>query len=264
MHNYNSLEKTLHKVALSSRFIREITFDIESLLFPSKNLIENHVFISGLARSGTTILLNALYKSDMYASLTYADMPFIMAPNLWSKLTTKKNIYEFKERKHLDGIKFSINSPEAFEEVFWKTFQDNKLDSFHKFNIFTNNIMNKYKKKRYISKNNQNIKRITKISNALPSSKVLIPFRNPVQHAYSLLSQHKRFIKLSNKDQFISTYMKLIGHTEFGCNYYPFYKKNLNFRNDWDINHWVEQWYLIYSNFYKNLLNKKKHEIYLL
>ena len=70
MYNYNLIEKNLHKLALSSRLIRETTFDIEKLLFPSKAINNNYVFITGVARSGTTILLNSIYRSDLYASLT--------------------------------------------------------------------------------------------------------------------------------------------------------------------------------------------------
>ena len=51
--------------------------------------------------------------------------------------------------------------------------------------------------------------------------------------------------------------MKWIGHTEFGPNYIPIYKQNLNFPNDLEINHWIEQWYLTYSDSFQLLKNKK-------
>ena len=75
----------MHQFALSSKFMREVTFDFESTYLSSLCETENHVFIIGLARSGTTILLNALHKSNIFASLSYADMPFVLAPNMWSK-----------------------------------------------------------------------------------------------------------------------------------------------------------------------------------
>ncbi len=257
MYKYNLIEKNLHKLVLSSRLIRETTFDIEKLLFPSRAINNNYVFITGVARSGTTILLNSIYRSDLYASLTYSDMPFILAPNLWSKISIKTNNSIMKERMHGDGIEFNINSPEAFEEVFWKTFNEKNLDSFEKFSIFTNNVMNKYNKKRYLSKNNQNIKRVSIISNHFPLSKILITFRDPIQQAFSLLTQHKKFINLEKKDSFISKYMLLIGHTEFGYNYTPLIKRNLIFKNVLDINHWIEQWYLVYKRCFENYSNTK-------
>ena len=191
MNNYSWLEQKLHKFALSSQFMREVTFDFESTNLLSSSVSENHVFITGLARAGTTILLNALYESNNFASLTYADMPFVLAPNLWSKISLKRGDTELKERAHGDGIKVSTESPEAFEEVFWKTFYDEEFEELEdKFRAYVGNILYKYKKERYLSKNNQNIKRVELISEIFTHSKILIPFREPIQHAYSLSLIH--------------------------------------------------------------------------
>ena len=258
MNNYSWLEQKLHKFALSSQFMREVTFDFENTNITSTNETENHIFITGLARSGTTILLNALYKSNVFASLSYADMPFVLAPNLWSKISFKKRDLKLKERAHGDGIKVSTESPEAFEEVFWKTFAEEEYEELEdKFRVYVGNIIYKYKKERYLSKNNQNIRRINLITSIFSNSKILIPFRNPIQHAYSLLTQHKKFIEESKNDQFISKYMKWIGHTEFGPNYIPIYNQNLNFHNDLEINHWIEQWYLTYNDAFQLSKNKQ-------
>ena len=51
--------------------------------------------------------------------------------------------------------------------------------------------------------------------------------------------------------------MKWIGHTEFGPNYVPIHNENIKFKNDYDINHWIEQWYLTYSNVFKLIKNKQ-------
>ncbi len=258
MNNYSWLEQKLHQFALSSQFMREVTFDFESsyMQFPKVN--EDNIFITGLARAGTTILLNALYKSNEFASLSYLDMPFVLAPNLWSKISFKKKVLNLKERAHGDGIKVSPESPEAFEEVFWKTFSNEEFDELEeKFRAYVRNILYKYKKVRYLSKNNQNIKRVELLISIFNDSKILIPFREPIQHAYSLLTQHKKFIDYSKNDKFISKYMKFIGHTEFGPNYIPIHNQNLNFHNNLEINHWIEQWYLTYSNSFKSLKNKQ-------
>ena len=258
MNNYSWLEQKLHKFALSSQFMREVTFDFESTNIVPLSETGDHVFITGLARSGTTILLNALYKSNIFASLSYADMPFVLAPNLWSKISFKKKDLKFKERAHGDGIKVSTDSPEAFEEVFWKTFNEVDSDELEeKFRVYVGNIVHRYKKERYLSKNNQNIKRVELISSIFTQSKIIIPFRDPIQHSYSLLIQHEKFIKDSRIDKFISKYMKLIGHTEFGPNYIPIQNQNLNFPNDLEINHWIEQWFLTYSDSFQSLKNKK-------
>ena len=257
MNNYSWLQQKLHHFALSYQFMREVMFDIENSAISINQINENHVFVLGLARSGTTILLNALYESNEFASLSYGDMPFVLAPNLWSKLSFNKQDSDLVERAHGDGIKISKESPEAFEEVFWMTFAEDDEDTIEKFKNYVQLINHKYQKQRYLSKNNQNIRRLELISNTFPNSKILIPFRNPIQHAYSLLSQHQRFIKDSKKDNFISNYMKWIGHTEFGPNYIPIHDKNLYFEDDLNINHWLEQWHLTYQNCYENLKNKE-------
>ena len=258
MNNYSWLEQKLHQLALSSQFMREITFDFESTNVSASNEIENHIFITGLARAGTTILLNALYKSNLFASLSYSDMPFVLAPNLWSKISFKTINLELKERAHRDGILVSSESPEAFEEVFWKTFAEEEYEELEeKFRTYVMNVIYKYKKDRYLSKNNQNIRRVNLLTSIFKNSKILIPFREPIQHAYSLLNQHKKFIKESKSDNFISEYMKWIGHTEFGANYIPIHNQDLNFNNYFEINHWIEQWYLTYNDAYKLLKNKQ-------
>jgi len=248
MNNYSKLQQKLHQLALSSQFMREITFDVETSLISTKEMNDNHVFIAGLARSGTTILLNALYKSNQFSSLSYQDMPFVLAPNLWSRLSFNKQDTNLVERAHGDGIKVSTESPEAFEEVFWKTFDEYDESIKDKFCNYVRLINQKYKKKRYLSKNNQNIRRIELISSIFPNSKILIPFRNPIQQSYSLLSQHLQFIESAKNDKFVSDYMRWIGHTEFGPEYIPIYNKNLIFEDYMDINHWLEQWLLTYQN----------------
>jgi hypothetical protein len=256
MNNYSWLQQRLHQIALSSQFMREVTFDAESSSASCTQNNDNHVFVVGLARSGTTVLLNALFESREFASLSYQDMPFVLAPNLWSKLSFANKDIELVERAHGDGIKISLESPEAFEEVFWMTFNENNEDTKEKFKTYTQLIKQRYQKERYLSKNNQNIKRLELISSAFPHSKILIPFRDPAQHANSLLAQHQKFIEDSKKDKFIYSYMKWIGHTEFGPNYIPIHNKNLSFKNGCDVNHWLEQWYLTYLNCYETFEDK--------
>lgn len=258
INKYSWLQKKLHNVALSSKFMRETSFDLENIFFSNECNKNNHIFICGLARSGTTSLFNAIHESNKFASLTYADMPFVLAPNFWSKLYYSNKNIKSDERAHGDGINISINSPEAFEEVFWKTFNDSQKDSLLKYQVFVNNVKKKYNKNRYLCKNNHNIKRLNLISDIYPNAKIFILCRDPIQQANSILIQHKKFIKESKKDNFISEYMKLIGHTEFGASYRPIYTVDLQYLNDLNINHWLEQWYLSYKEcLKKNVRNDK-------
>ena len=254
MNNYSFFQRQLHRLILSSQFFREITYGIERTVYSpkiKKNSEEHHVFITGLARSGTTILLHAIHGTGIFASLTYDDMPFILAPNLWSSLSINKNHKKHEERAHQDGIQVSTNSPESFEEIFWKTIGDTGEDVNTSFKEFVNLVLLRYSKERYLSKNNQNILRIQQIFSVYPSATLLIPFRNPLQHANSLLQQHTKFIKMSNGDEFVADYMKYTGHSEFGRGYVPIMSANLQYTDHYSLNHWLEQWLLTYTNVLK-------------
>ena len=55
-----------------------------------------------------------------FETLTYRDMPFILAPLLWDKISRPlRKAGEKVERAHGDGMMVSFDSPEAFEEVVW-------------------------------------------------------------------------------------------------------------------------------------------------
>ena len=111
MNNYSFLEQLLHKIVLSSKFLKEMSCDLEKYIFLKfcDDYPDNHVFITGLARSGTTILLNSIHQTNIFGSLTYDDMPFILSPNLWSKINGNGFQKESIERTHGDGIIISTN-----------------------------------------------------------------------------------------------------------------------------------------------------------
>ncbi|MDC0931949.1 sulfotransferase [Methylophilaceae bacterium] len=264
MNNYSVLQRFLHRIVLSSQLIREIMFDVDQSIFLKKSNIfpDEHVFVAGLARSGTTVLLNAIHQSNEFASLTYDDMPFVLAPNFWKKISFTKNHGEPKERAHGDGVRISTDSPEAFEEVFWKTFTNNSIISDELFIKFISLILKKNNKTRYLSKNNQNIRRLDFIGKIFPSSVILIPFRDPLQQAFSLHSQHMRFIKEQKKDSFVRNYMNWIGHSEFGLDYRAINSSYLSYPNEMELNHWLEQWYFTYNSILK--LCDKYDQFYLI
>ena len=135
-----------------------------------------------------------------------------------------------------------------FSQVFFIIFHHIDSDTFVEFTNFIHLLCIKNNKQRYLSKNNQNIKRVSYLIKNYVNSKIILPFREPLQHAFSLYSQHKKFISLQKEDDFIRTYMSWIGHSEFGLDYSPLYVNNLKYSNFNDINHWLEQWYLSYND----------------
>ena len=248
MQNYSTIQRFLHDFVLSKKFINKSLFELEKIIYLKNNDIKNqsHVFITGLPRSGTTSLLNFLYSSNDYASLTYKNMPFILSPH-FSKLFNKNNI-PVTERLHADGITFDINSPEAFDEVFFNNdeeFIKNELVNYIRLILLSKN------KNKYLSKNNLNYKRIDLIRSLLPNSVFLITIREPLQHSYSLLNQHLHFNQLQQENDFIRRYMNYLGHNEFGLNHKA-WNNPTRFNNSKDINYWLEQWSLFYQNILKN------------
>jgi len=247
MQNYSYIQKFLHDLVLGKKIINKSLFELEKIIYLKNRDIKNqsHVFITGLPRSGTTSLLNFLYSSDEYASLTYSNMPFILSPN-FSRFFYKKNIIK-KERVHGDGINFDNNSPEALDEIFFdnnEEFVENELVNYIQLILLNKN------KDKYLSKNNLNYKRIDLIQSILPNSVFLIPIREPLQHANSLLSQHLHFSQLQKKNDFIKRYMNYLGHNEFGLNHKP-WNNSIFFKDFNNINYWLEQWYLFYKFVYK-------------
>ena len=86
-----------------------------------------------------------------------------------------------------------------------------------------------------------------------PRCLFLIPIRDPLQHSYSLLKQNQHFSSLQREDDFIRRYMNYLGHNEFGLDHKP-WNNSINFTDNENINYWLEQWIL----FYTNILEKYK------
>jgi len=272
---YNFWSRLTHRIALQSKAVAEISFDLENITSSEKitSLLGKHVFVSGLARSGTTMLMRYLYETGKFRSLTYLDMPFVLMPNTWKKIARPKISNEHKERAHKDGIMVSFDSPEAFEEVFWRVFTGNeyikedRLKLYHidkevlkKYQDYVNNILlsgNADTQTRYLSKNNNNVLRLNYINECFPNAFIIIPFRDPLQHALSLLNQHLHFSKIQAGDKFSLDYMNWLGHFEFGLNQKPFHLDDDETFNKMrrydktDLNFWLLSW----LNYYKYINN---------
>ena len=285
--NYNLIDKALHYLAFSIPGLQSLLADLENDLYESKlSKIElsNEVFITGLPRSGTTLLLDFLYKTDEFCTFSYRHMPFILTPLFWKKLTSpfskeSKDI----ERAHGDGMKVSFDSPEAFEEVIWLNYLKNtyvksdriiplstkttskrfakQLQSTIKKLILEQQIqVTDSKQSRYLSKNNLNCSRLSVISTLFPDAKVLVPFREPMSHVGSLMKQHKLFNNMHADDKFAKKYMQWLGHYDFGENFKPIdfdcwldnYSGNIDYN---DESFWLSYWVASYSNILQHISN---------
>ena len=266
--SYSFLDKLLHYLALQSNSIAELSFELDQNMVKDElNGVggQRHVFISGLARAGTTILMRQFYNTGQYCSLTYQDMPFILAPNIWGKLReiSKRNL-ENIERAHGDALMVSADSPESLDEVFWRVFAGSEYlnksylkpheppeDIIHKYIHYIEAILlaSSPKHNRYLSKNNNNILRLNTIHKAFPNTLILIPFRNPIPHAYSLLQQHHRFSELQTESKFTLSYMTWLCHHEFGLDHRPILPVGTvpPDHSTNSLNYWLHIWCDIYS-----------------
>lgn len=274
--NYSILERSLHWLALEPLAVRRMAFDLErSFFLPNiKHQDEEGkpiaargaVYVCGLARSGTTMVLRILEQTGLFRSLSYRDMPFVMAPNLWKLLNSrwKKNV-EPIPRAHGDSMVIDVDSPEAFEEVFWNTFRADKAkdncfcnspseeatSAFADYRLIITNSMNKQagqQNYRYLSKNNNNLLRIETLT-ADMSGTILLMFRNPVATAISLYNQHRNFSTIQRIDRFTHNYMKWLAHHEFGLGHLPFCfalaEMCPSLKPD-NPNYWLDYWNAVY------------------
>lgn len=268
--NYSVLDQLLHRIAFSSPAVQLTAADIEKRVLGStygRVAAERPIFITSLPRAGTTILLEALSRFPSTATNTYRDMPFLLAPILWSRVSRgfHKHIAA-RERAHGDGVQFSYDSPEAFEEVLWRSFWPQKYtdsgillwgaeDYLSDAGAFLGEHMKKIislrrpdrtADGRYLSKNNANIARLDLISRMFPQAKILVPIRHPLEHAVSLLRQHRNFIDLHQTDAFIRSYMADIGHYEFGELHrpiaFPETEALLSNRDPLQLDYWLAYW----------------------
>ena len=241
---YSWADRALHKLAFRSGGMQVALADIEDQLFKGELAAvkaDRPLFVTGLPRAGTTILLTLLARTGAFASHTYRDMPFVLCPLFWNMLTRRFQVQDAaRERAHGDGLMVAVDSPEAFEEMLWvqfwpKHYKNSYIDEWQtcddaEFLDFFRKHLGKVvllraganaAECRYVSKNNLNIARLSGLPAALPDAKFVVPFRPPVQHAASLLKQHLAFLETHRGDPFASAYMRGVGHFDFGVHLLP-------------------------------------------
>ena len=248
--HYSGPDRFFHYLAFAGPGMLKSASRLEDRMMPALAATPERppIFVTSLARAGTTALLNALSAIPSLATHTYRDMPFLTAPVLWDKMTGgSKRAVERRERAHGDGLEIALDSPEAFEEVLWKMFWPEKFagqriglwhgsgaDAKPEAEQFMAHHMAKIVgarrrerpagaalPERYCSKNNANIARLDYLAQAFPGCRIVIPVRRPESHAASLLRQHRNFSAIQAEDDFVRRYMRDIGHYEFGLIHKP-------------------------------------------
>ena len=268
--NYSRLDRTIHRIAFAQPAIQLAAADMEDSMFGSAYepfRARRPVFISSLPRAGTTLMLQTLNRFPTVASHTYRDMPFVLAPVIWRRISaTFRKKAQQQERAHGDGMTVDYDSPEAFEEVFWKThwpdkYRDDRIELWrhddadaeagdffrrHMRKVVFLRCPERPEDGRYVSKNNGNIARLEFLKREFSDAAVVVPVREPLQHANSLHRQHLNFASMQEQDPFVRRYMADIGHYEFGDLHrpiaFPGIDEMLGGRSPDTLEYWLGYW----------------------
>lgn len=280
---YSGLDRFLHRFAFGAVWLQKALSDVEDRLYAGRLSaveIRHPVFVTALPRAGTTLLLETLASLGRFATHTYRNMPFVLLPLLWHALWSRFQAPGVVvERAHGDGVAVGPDSPEAFEEVVWRAFWPEKyledrlvtwtaadrdaagdFDAFFRSHVAKIIVLQALREPagpgpetvRYLSKNNANVSRIPKLAGLFPDAVVLVPFRNPLDHAASLLRQHLRFRQAHAAEPFTKRYMADLGHLEFGANLRPVDFDGWLRRDDLERAHtpdfWLRYWCAAYGH----------------
>ncbi|NVM35675.1 MAG: sulfotransferase [Candidatus Lokiarchaeota archaeon] len=239
--------------------------------------IEKPIYITGLARAGTTIILEMLSKHLDVATHQYKHILMPYLPYWFSLIANRIKIYTKPfERFHKDGIIVSRESPEALEEIFWRKFFDNYHDeniskvlsgdvSNSKFEKFYRNHIRKLifnqNRSRYLAKNNYHVTRLEYLLRIFPDSKFLIIIRNPINHIASLIKQTMLILRMEIEHPLLTDWLRISGHNEFGYRQLCINIGNAELiheiRELWDFKEtYVKGWALYWNSIYNFVANQ--------
>ncbi|MDX8491502.1 sulfotransferase [Mesorhizobium sp. VK22B] len=200
--------------------------------------VSRPIYIAGLARSGSTILLELLASHPDTASHRYRDFPLVPALMAWNWFVDRAGRTEqlAVERAHRDRIKVTPESPEALEEIVWMAFfpslhdpsTNAVLDEAARHPCFEAFYRDHIRKLlllrnagRYLAKGNYNVTRLRYLRRLFPDARFIVPIRDPTWHIASLMKQHRLFSDAEGKDRRVVSHMRRSGHFEFGLNRVP-------------------------------------------
>jgi hypothetical protein len=197
-----------------------------------KTSIIKPTYITGIARAGTTVMLEMLSQHPDVATHKYMHMVLPYAPRFVAKIADYLPIMtKPTERMHKDGLVVTRDSPEAVEEIFWQRYFDNAMDesksnildattSNPKFEAFYKEHLKKLivyqHATRYVAKNNYNVTRMEYLQKLFSDVRFILMIRNPFNHIASLSKQDALFTELEGNDPRLLDWTKIIGHREFG------------------------------------------------
>ena len=97
------------------------------------------------------------------------------------------------------------------------------------------------------------ILRLGGLADAWQNAIFLVPLRAPLQHAESMLRQHRRFL---DADAFTARYMTWLAHHEFGVTHRPFLFEGAPSSDPLTLDYWLHVWICAYQHIQKAALSR--------
>jgi len=276
--DYSEWSILFHRIMFNNPNLSKGVFGLEKSFFKkkTKDTSDDFLIISGLARAGTTALTTLLHDTRQFHSLSYANMPLLLSPNLWRVFYKPKND-ELRERSHGDKVMFGYNTVEALEEFFWAVHLKNSYvtttslkrhdigpEVYDQYILYQNLLRADVPgTTKYIAKNNNFILRYESMRKLNKKFVMVILFRDPLEHAFSLLNQHNRYRKFQQEDSFVREYMNWLGHFEFGLNHKYFDFTSPEVIKAYDENT-IDYWLRIWIDYYSYILTLPPDENFIL
>ncbi|QDU41489.1 hypothetical protein Mal4_58570 [Maioricimonas rarisocia] len=232
--------------------------------------IERPVYIAGIARSGSTILLEAIAAHRCVGTHQYRDFPGLMTPVWWNRALSRQPVSPPVERAHGDGLMITPESPEALEEVLWMAYFNHLHDpdvsnvlgrdidraDFARF--YTEHLRKLLLVRgasRYASKGNYNFTRLAYLQSLFADARFLVTIRHPVHHIASLMKQHRLFVEGERRHPRALVRMQRVGHFEFGLDRRAINVGNAEtieeieslWENGDDVRGWARYWAHLYG-----------------
>ena len=275
--DHSPLSQLLHKMVLDHPHVHIALMRREIRAWKARGGTPNPTFllVTGLARAGTTSMLERLVASGAFHSLNYANMPLVLAPGTWRRVHNPASSPK-KERSHGDGIMVGNDSAEALEEVFFQTMatepyvQDDAVVA-HRVDAACHETYLDYQGialatapqpgAMYVAKNNNALLRYPSLREHNRDFHAVVMFREPLTHAASLRAMHQKYGAMQQDDPFVKTYMDWLAHHEFGLGQKPFKFTDQTPLPQGDrdtLDHWLDLW----INHYEAALAMDRHHLH--
>lgn len=239
--------------------------------------IRQPIYIAGVPRSGTTVLTELIASHPQVTSHRYSDFPNVYTPYWRNWLADRSRGPQARpvERAHRDRIQVTAESPEAVEEVLWRSFfpvlrdgsgiqrlekdiRNPAFEGFYRDHI--RKLLCVRSCSRYLAKGNYNLVRLGYLRTLFPDARFIVPIRNPIDQVASLMKQDRLFRRLAEEDPRVPGQLHRSGHDEFGPGRRPILLKGddrtRTIEQLWKEGRDVEGWAWYWTTLYSHLLDR--------